>query len=235
MRRWSAVPLALAALLAAAAAHAQPYTFRWEAAAGLLPDLGCPFWTLTDNSAAVPSLSGGVLTLATTSTGSNNLYYSDQAPDIIVPNPWILEFRGRYVSGTASSTARSAMMVQASTVANVLTAIAIGPDQVKILSGDFTIGATAAVDTDNAFHTYRIVINGTSLGSAVQVYYDSGLILSGSLYSLAQPAARIVWGESSTLAFGTSEWTYFEHNGSAASCVTAVAPSSWGRIKTLYR
>lgn len=43
MRRWSAVPLALAALLCSAAAHAQPYTFRWDASSGLLPDLGCPF------------------------------------------------------------------------------------------------------------------------------------------------------------------------------------------------
>jgi len=235
MRLWSAASLTLAALVCAAAAHAQPYTFRWEASSGNLPDLGCPFWTLTDNSAAVPSLSAGVLTLATTSAGSNNLYYADQAPDVVVPNPWILEFRGRYVSGTSGSTARSAMMVQASTVANVLASIAIGPDQVKILSGDFTIGATANVDTDGAFHTYRIVINGTSLGSPVQVYYDSGLILNGALYSLAQPAARVLWGEASTLAFGTSEWLYFEHNGSAASCVTPVAPSSWGRIKTLYR
>jgi hypothetical protein len=127
------------------------------------------------------------------------------------------------------------MMVVPSTLANVLVGILIGADQVKILAGDFTIGSTANVDTDDAFHTYRIVITGSSIGSPVQVYYDSGLILTGALYALATPAARLSWGEISTVAYGTSEWEYFEHNGSAASCVTPIAPSTWGRIKTLHR
>lgn len=175
-----------------------------------------------------------MLTLSTTSFASNNLGYEDNAPDVVVPNPWIFEFRGRYVSGTSSHPAREAMSFTASTVSNVITGIFIGPDVVKINSGDFTIGASANVDTDGAFHTYRIVINGTGLGSPIQVYHDGVHILTGALFGLATPPARITWGEVTGVAFGTSEWTYFEHNGSNTSCVTPVAPSSWGRIKTIY-
>jgi hypothetical protein len=228
--------LALAALvLAASSVSAQPYTFRWEAASGQLPNVGCPMWTLIDNSSAQASLSGGVLTLATTSFPSNNLGYEDNAPDVVVPNPWIIEFRARYVSGTSSHPAREAMALTASTVSNVITGIFIGPDVVKINSGDFTIGASAIVDTDGAFHTYQVVINGTSLGSPIQIYHDGVHILTGALFGLATPPARITWGETSSVAFGASEWLYFEHNGSNASCVTPTVSSSWGRIKTVYR
>lgn len=234
MGRWSAIPLTLAALGFAAAAHAQPSTFRWDASSGQLPNLGCPFWTLIDNSSATPALSGGVLTLSTTSSTSNNLGYEDNAPDVLVPIPWIIEFRGRYVSGTSGHPAREAMSITASTLSNVITGIHIGPDVVKITSGDFAIGASRNVDTDGAFHTYRVVINGTSVGSPIQVYHDGVHILTGALYSLATPPARISWGEISTIAFGTSEWTFFEHNGSNASCVTPAMPSSWGRVKSIY-
>jgi hypothetical protein len=226
---------ALLASCLAAPALAQPYHWRWEAASGLFPNTGCPFWTLIDNSSASAVLGGGVLTLATTSFPSNNLGYEDNAPDVVVPNPWIIEFRARYVSGTSSHPAREAMALTASTVSNVIAAVFIGPDVVKINSGDFTIGASAIVDTDDAFHTYRVVINGTSLGSPIQVYHDGVHILTGALFGLATPGARITWGETSGVAFGASEWLYFEHNGSAANCVTPTVPSSWGRIKTLYR
>lgn len=226
---------ALLASCLAAPVSAQPYHWRWEAASGLLPNQTCPFWTLIDNSAANAVLSGGVLTLATTSFSTNNLGYEDNAPDVVVPNPWIIEFQCRYVSGTSNHPAREAIQVTAATVSNVITGVFIGPDVVKINSGDFTIGAQANVDTDDAFHTYRIVINGTSLGSPIQVYHDSVHILTGALFGLASPGGRILWGEVSNVAFGHSEWTYFEHNGSAASCVTPTSSSSWGRIKTLYR
>jgi hypothetical protein len=227
--------LALLAVVLATPAVAAPFHYRWSASSGLLPNQTCPFWTLIDNSAANAVLSGGVLTLATTSFASNNLGYEDNAPDIVVPNPWILEFRCRYVSGTSGHPAREAIQVVASTVSNVLVGVFIGPDVVKINSGDFTIGASANVDTNDGFHTYRITINGSSVGSAVQVHQDGVHILTGALYGLATPPARISWGEVSTITFGASEWLYFEHNGSNASCVTPARESSWGRVKSIYR
>ena len=35
--------------------------------------------------------------------------------------------------------------------------------------------AGTSVDTDTTFHTYRIEVNGVSLGSPIQVYYDNAL------------------------------------------------------------
>lgn len=223
--------LALLGVVLAAPAGAQ-HTWRWEASSGSLPDQGCPFWTLVDNSSATAVLAGGVLTLATTVSGSNNLGYNDVAPDVVVPNPWIIEWRGRFVSGSSSTPSRSAMMVTPFIGGNIGIGMGISQDRVYINSADLIVGSSVVVDTDNAFHTYRLVVTGT----AVQVLYDGNPILSGTMYGISgSPSAKLDWGEVSNLAFGASEWEYFEHNGSNAGCVTPIAPSTWGLVKTIYR
>jgi hypothetical protein len=228
---------ALFAVALSAPAQAQPYLYRWDAASGLYPDQGCPFWTLIDNSAAQASLSGGLLTLTTTTTGSNNLGYEDLAPDVLVPTPWIIEFRARFISSGTSNTARSGMMVQAGTGSNRVASVMFEADRIRMLSGDFTIGASVVVDTDNSLHTYRLEIAAPAVGSAVRLYQDNVLVLTGAIWSSPNVIANanILWGDVSSLALGSSEWAYFEHNGSNASCVTPTAPTSWGRVKTIYR
>lgn len=220
------------ALLLIVPSVARAQVFRWDASSGVLPNLGCPFWTLVDNSSASASLAGGVLTLATTVSGANNLGYNDAAPDVVVPNPWIIEWRGRFVSGSTSTPSRSAMMVTPFIGGNVGIGMGISQDRVFINSADLIVGSSATVDTDDAFHTYRLVVTGT----AVQVFYDGSPILTGTMYGISgSPVAKLDWGEISNLAFGTSEWLYFEHNGSHAGCVTAARGSTWGSLKSIYR
>ena len=74
--------LALLVLAASTPAAAAPFHHRWDAASGLRPNQSCPFWTHVDTSSATAVLSGGVLTLATTVSTSNNLNYTDTAPDV---------------------------------------------------------------------------------------------------------------------------------------------------------
>jgi len=223
---------AIFAVVLATPAVAQPYHFRWDGASGLLPNQGCPFWTHVDNSAATAVLSGGVLTLATTSFAGNNLYYDDAAPDVVVPNPWIIEWRGRFVSESSNHPSRSAMMVTPFIGGNIGIGMGIAADRVFINSADLTVGSQVTVDTNDAFHTYRLVIVGTN----VQVFYDGTHVLTGTMYGISgSPVARLDWGEASVVAFGVSEWLYFEHNGSNASCVTPTRESTWGRVKSLYR
>ena len=50
--------------------------------------------------------------------------------------------------------------------------LGIREDYIYILNGDNSAGDTAVVDTDDAFHTYRMEALGTSSGSTVNVYQD---------------------------------------------------------------
>jgi len=211
---------------------AQTYTHRWSASSGLLPNQGCPAWVLVDNVAGNPVLGATFLTLSTPSPTSNNMYYQLSAPKIVVANPTVIEFRCRYVSGASSSVAREPIMVNFHKGSFIVTSLAIGPDRVKLLNGDLSVGSSAAVDTDGGFHTYRLVNSGTS----VQVFYDSNLLLTGATYfnSNAGSTVMIVWGEASGLAFGTSEWEYIEINNLVDPCAVPVTSSTWGRVKSQY-
>jgi hypothetical protein len=78
--------------------------------------------------------------------------------------------------------------------------------------------------------------------NALRVYRDGALILTGSTYfdnvngSFAG-YPRILWGEASSLAYGTSHWLSFTHNAAPGSnCgVTGSRRSTWGTLKSLYR
>lgn len=224
--------LALFAVCLFVPVTAEAFTFRWEASSEKSPSNICPFWTHVDNSAATALLSGGVLTLATTASTGNNLGYTDTAPDVVVPNPWIIEWRGRFVSEFSGHPSRSAMMVTPFIGGNIGIGMGIAQDRIFINSGDLVVGSQVTVDTNDAFHTYRLVVSGTN----VQVFYDGTHVLTGTMYGISgSPVAKLDWGEMSTVAFGASEWLYFEHNGSNASCVTPTREGTWGRVKTLYR
>jgi hypothetical protein len=188
--------LFLVLLLAPLAGDAQTYSVRWDAASGILPGTGCPAWVLHDNAPGNPVLAGGALTLSTSSSTSLNMYYSLSAPSIVVATPTTVDFRCRYVSGASSSTARTPIMVNFHKGANIVTALGIGADRVILLNGDLSVGSSASVDTDDSFHTYRLVNTGTS----VQVYYDSNLLLSWRPTNAnAGATVMIVWGEASSL------------------------------------
>jgi cysteine-rich repeat protein len=91
----------------------------------------------------------------------------------------------------------------------------IGVDSIFLLAGNLTMGDSAVVDTDEAFHTYRIEIAGDD---SVEVYYDDVLTLTGQAFADVREAGRLSWGNSSVLSQGVSEWLSFSHDGLTPLC-----------------
>lgn len=76
-------------------------------------------------------------------------------------------------------------------------------------------------------HTYRVrIVNGTN----VTFYQDGVPLLSGSAYTSASDhaqAPRVLWGDGSSLAWGTTRWEWVRHNAHADGCpTTGVEPSA---------
>ena len=93
-------------------------------------------------------------------------------------------------------------------------------------SANNTAGPKVVVDTDEAFHTYRIEYDGSG---GISLLYDSSQILTGSTFT-SLPAngllRRVFWGELSSFATGTSEWTSFRHDAVAAPAIPTLTPAT---------
>ena len=209
MRRIGSTVVLLLVLFASVV-PASAVTITWGAGSGLLPDQLVPPWMLIDSSPGFdPVLAGGVLTLATGSDGEN-MGYSYQLPVVDTSGPFFVEFDARFVSGTSSHVARAPMVVILVVGPSEGILFFMGLDVIFDNSANVTRGTTVLVDTNDAFHTYRIEVDGAG---GYDVFYDGGLSLSGATYISASDFGgspeQISWGELSILATGTSEWTRF--------------------------
>lgn len=230
--------LLLAILSVGTAGRASAFTSHWDAMSGIFPDqMTCP-WTKVDNSTNEPQFQGGSLVLSTTSV-ETNMYYRQSGAQLSFPSDsLVVEFKVRYVSGATSSSARAPISVVLQPLACRGTGFFVGQGEIFFTSANVTRGGTAAVPTSDTAHTYRIVIVG---GVTMRIYQDGVLKLTGSTYldcSVFSGAPNILWGEGSSLAYGTSEWVSFTHNaapGGNCSVPTATAKGTWGGIKALYR
>lgn len=193
------------------------YNATYDASSGLFPGDICPMWTLNDSATPEePSVGGGKLTLST-SVNAENMLYVQSTWEISITNPLVIEVRAKFVSGSSSHAAHAPMGIAFTTAPNVGNVLYIGQDIMFIDSAELVRGASAVVDTDGTAHTYRIEVS----GSAVQVFYDDVLTLTGSTYTSANDhgsAARIQWGDVSSRAFGISEWQSVRHNASTVTC-----------------
>jgi hypothetical protein len=211
-----ALHLVLAIALSAATAAAQPIEAVWDGASGLTPDQVCPAWTLTDTApGADPVLDAGVLTLSTAAV-AEDMFYVQTALTTPAPDPIVIEARLRFTSGSSNLNNRGPAAIAVTTAANTGTLFFVGADDIFLTADGDVRGPSASVDTDGAFHTYRIEITAAGV---VTVAYDGTPTLTGATYTSA-PAfgavPRILWGEGSIVAFGTHAWESFRHN--AATC-----------------
>jgi hypothetical protein len=184
----------------------------------LLPTQVSPPWTLFDNATPEdPVLSGGVLTLST-SENQEGMYYTQGPPTIDLSGATTIEAGVRFVSGTTGASPQistgTGIFMHEGTISNILY---IGQDVVFLLASPTTRGNEALVDTDGAPHTYRIEI---AANGSISVFYDGGAtaILTGSMHPRTT-AEEIAWGDGTSDAFGTSEWTFFRHDADAATAV----------------
>lgn len=143
------------------------------------------------------------------------MFYIQREPIVDTSGPFFIEARLRFVSGSSSLASRAPISIAFTTAPNIGTTLFIGLDRVFFNTGDATAGPSAVVDTNGAFHTYRIDYDGAG---ALSLAYDGNTVLAGATFTSASfngPQERIAWGEGSILAFGTSEWQYFQHNALA--------------------
>jgi hypothetical protein len=184
----------------------------WNASDGLLPNVDCPPWTLTNNLGTGPTLAAGGMTISTSSNG-NNQYFSHTASDLYFGDTVRIHFRMKLVSSSSSTTSRSAAGIT----------FAFGPNKLKnfvfidsglifINSAENTRGVSAAVATTDAMHDY--VVDVDIANATVKVSYDGTPTLSGALFTTSTDTSTdyILWGEGSIYAYGTSVWETVEHD-----------------------
>jgi len=188
----------------------------WEGSSGVTPDSTCPKWTLYSFfGASTPTLLGDTLQITTTSNLQAN-WYAMGTPDIASTPTFILEFRVKYVSGTTANPNRAPIGITVQPGGQYGTAVWIGVDEVFTWAGFEIRDATAFVQTDDAFHTYRIEHDLAS--HELRIYYDGSLIIVSSTYLHAgfwTIAPVVEWGDFSNSVSGVSRWLYFKHNGYA--------------------
>lgn len=213
--------LGAAATLLLFVIHGQPalagFVSNYQASSGLLPNQISPPYTLFDDANPEnPSVAGGILTLST-SENAERIFYSQLAPVVDTSGAFFIEARMRFVSGSTSSPSRAPFSISFTTAPGVGNALFIDRDSVFFNIASNTAGPKVAVDTDGAFHTYRIDYSGAG---GLTLRYDGNPvpILVGSTFSSLDfngSQERIAWGPGSILSFGTSEWQYFQHNALA--------------------
>lgn len=190
-------------------------TFVWQASSGLTPDAVTDGLTLFDSASPEnPLISGGKLTLST-STGAEDMYYLHQGSMMSISDLPQIDFRMKYVSGSFSG-ARAPAMIAFGVGAGVGAQVLLKQDLVQTSDANgSTIVQSASVDTDDAFHDYRISLSGTSDGSAFTVYQDNVALFSdvlGTRVASFGTTPNVAFGDMSSVAFGVSEWESFSHN-----------------------
>lgn len=167
--------------LSPARASAQGISY-WNATSGLMPNQITPPWTLTNSaSPEVPVLGSQFLTLST-STNAENMYYDHTGPTVETSSSFYMEARLRFVSGSNSVSWRAPIAIAFTTAPNVGGVLFIRGDEVFFNTADAVAGPSAFVDTDGAFHTYRIEVAPTG---SLALLYDGNSILTGQTFTSA--------------------------------------------------
>ena len=185
-------------------------TVTWDASSNLFPNQITPPWTLFDAATPEnPVLSGGALTLAT--SGLETLLYRMTGSQLSVPAILDITFTLRFVSGSAGVT-RGASGVGFYPAPNVGNNLWFETDTIFLNGPGDVRGPSVALDTDGAFHDYEIQIIGGTVGSTINVFQDTILVLSGALIAQSSADADINWGCLTESASGSAQWKSFSHN-----------------------
>lgn len=171
----------------------------------------------TEGSPALPTLSGDTLNLATTTDLEGLIYYADPNDSILaVPDTLIIEARMRFVTGSSQTANRTGATIYAMNAYQTGTSLFIGQDEIFLLASGTVRGESNVVETDNAFHTYRLEI---IQSGQVKVYWDGILALTGATFTdgahFGNYSAAISWGDGSSVARAHTQWQSVKHNAYA--------------------
>jgi hypothetical protein len=203
-----------------------PFNAVWQASSAVRPDSTCPVWLMTASD-SVPEFTGGSMRIHTTDF-SKNVFFRHLAADLAIPETLVVEVRLRFGSGTdvvgPCGHYRQAANVAITTSGSNGVLFFVGDGEIFLTRGECAGIISLSVPTADAAHTYRITIVGTQ----VVVRRDGVPALTGSTYTSVADngtSPRILWGEGSSLAYGTSYWEYVKHNAHASGCPTTDVPS----------
>lgn len=143
------------------------------------------------------------------------MYYAQAGEMVDTSGSFVIEARLRYVSGATDHPDRTGSSIGFVTAPNIGNALFIHDDEVFFNSGNMDKGPSALVDTNDAFHTYRIEV---SADGSLALYYDSLPILTAATFfsePFNGPTQGVMWGDGTFLASATSEWSSFSHNALA--------------------
>lgn len=202
------------------------FVSSWTASSGQLPTEIVPAWTLSDTASPEDPVLGSQFLTLSTSVDTENMRYIQSSPLLDTTDAFYIEATLRFVSGSTSAATRAPVFIGFTTTANVGNALFINHDSLFFNANEFSNGPVVSVDTNDAFHTYRIDVSATG---ALSLRYDGNLILTGQTYTSAGnhgAVGRIFWGEGSILATGTSEWKSFQHNALVEDPSPVPLPSS---------
>lgn len=226
--------LGIALMLLVLVPPAHGAVVEWNAASGSPPDSVCPAWTKITNGGAATFI-GDVFRIATTSCSQNVLYLQSDT-SIAIPDTLVLEARLAVDQGTECvgpcGHYRQVAALNVTTAPHFGSLCFVAPGEVMLVTNPCGAALTAAAST-SGMHTYRVrIVNGTS----VTVYQAGVPLLSGSAYTSASdhsPTPRVLWGDGSSLAWGTTRWEWVRHNAHADGCATtSVTPGSRGGARS---
>jgi hypothetical protein len=203
---------------------------HWSAASGLLPNQLTSDWTMIDTAPLHdPVLSGGHMGLATQAKWET--MYFEQFNGLHFGSSLTIEFRARFGSRVDSADSYSPAFVYFAFGSGLGSVLYLGEDDVWLANGNVVRGPGAGVDTDDAFHTYRLEIGGLTAGSPINVYYDNspsplfgGVVFQNNEFN--GPSQRLGFGDGTHGDSGYSEWEYLWHNASCVPVGTIPEPSS---------
>jgi hypothetical protein len=207
--------------------------YTWDASSGLFPDQVTPVGgsiVLQDNSSQNVALNTGLgaLTFPGDTILNSTLFYrlnlgdgGLSAPSNPLQNGYVLHFNFRVDSSIQTDDRRGAVSVTMRTGQSRYS-MTVGVDYVRLIR-DFETGSPlATVDTNDAFHAYRLEVDGVAPGSAIRLFQDGSLVLTASTGILDPGESSDIafsFGESSGIARGTTQWRSF-------SVVAVPEPSS---------
>lgn len=214
----AAVALAVAAGPAAAAG------FSWSAASGQRPDATGLFTRNATGSSSDGFTPEGALRLQS-GAHPEYMYYEAQGTQLAMPEQLVLEFRTRYVDGSADTSLRSPLMVAVSFDGGAGAVLKIESNNAAFLLGNDQGATPGSQILPGAFHDYRLTFFGQAAGDAVRLEIDGVARYTYQLNvnpSLFASYDRIWFGDGTLLAGGRSDWLAFSHNAAPVP-----EPAAW--------
>lgn len=178
-------------------------------------------WTLfSDGGSSV--LNGGIMAISTPG------YREYRAPaswinTVSTTTGYTIEFRMRIVTQSHHPGQNVGLWYHDNTY---LTVISFDLDAIYV-SYPTTDAISAGLDA-TLWHTYRIVV----LGPHHQIYVDGALTLDFQHPGTGDGSNVFDFGDLGGASSSHSQWDYIAYDTQA---VVPVAPTTWGRLKTLYR